>query len=233
MKLRCIVVDDETMARASVKHLCQTHENIEFDCAFENAKDALHYLKHNHVDLVFLDVEMPDLNGFQLLKSLESAPNVIFTTSHKSYAFDAFEVKAVDFISKPIKSSRFQEAVQKVLDLEELKQSNGAEEGYIYVKTDGKLTRVEYTDILYIESMKDYVNIRTKAGRLVVHSTLKKMQETLEEDGRFVRVHRSFICNVNQVVDFLKNEIIIGDYSLPVSRAHKQGLLLHLRDKSA
>jgi DNA-binding LytR/AlgR family response regulator len=139
----------------------------------------------------------------------------------------------VDFINKPIKSSRFQDAVQKVIEVEELKQKSGSEEGFIYVKSNGKLTRVEYTDILFIESMKDYVKIRTKAGRLVVHSTLKKMQETLEPDGRFVRVHRSFICNVNQVADFLKNEIIVGEYSLPVSRAHKQGLLVHLREKSA
>lgn len=233
MKLKCIIVDDETMARASVKHLCETHENVEFVKAFENAKDALHFLKHNDLDLVFLDVEMPNLTGFQLMKSLVSPPNVIFTTSHKEYAFDAFEVKAVDFISKPIKYSRFNEAVQKVLDLEELKQKSGSEEGFIYVKSNGKITRVDYTDILFIESMKDYVKIRTKAGRLVVHSTLKKMQETLEPDGRFVRVHRSFICNVNQVVDFLKNEIIVGEYSLPVSRAHKQGLLVHLREKSA
>ena len=233
MKLKCLIVDDEPMARASVKHLCERHEALKFVGSCENAKQALDFLSGNHVDLVFLDIEMPGLDGIQFLKSLKKAPNIIITTSHKNYAFEAFEVKALDFISKPIEYRRFKEAVQKVIDLEALKNNENTEEGFMYVKTDGKLTRVDYTDILYIQSMRDYVNIRTKEGRLVVHSTLKKIHESLSDDRRFVRVHRSFICNINQVEDLLKNEVIIGDYSLPVSRSHKQGLIYSLREKSA
>lgn len=233
MKLKCLVVDDEPMARASVKHLCERHQDLELIGACENAKNALDFLSGNHVDLLFLDVEMPGLDGIQFLKSLKKAPNIIFTTSHKNYAFEAFELRALDFISKPIEYRRFKEAVQKVIDLETLKNNEASEEGFIYVKTDGKLTRVDYTDILYIESMRDYVNIRTKEGRIVVHSTLKKIHASLAEDGRFVRVHRSFICNINQVEDLLKNEIIIGDFSLPVSRSHKQDLIYSLKSKSA
>lgn len=233
MKLKCLIVDDEPMARASVKHLCEKHDSLEFIGACENAESALDFLSGNHVDILFLDVEMPGLDGIQFLKSLTKAPNIIITTSHKNYAFEAFEVKAIDFISKPIQYQRFKEAVQKVIDLENLKNNEASDEGFMYVKAEGKLTRVDYTDILYIESMRDYVNIRTKDGRLVVHSTLKKIHETLSNDGRFVRVHRSFICNINQVEDLLKNEVIIGDFSLPVSRTHKQDLIYSLKAKSA
>lgn len=226
MKLRCIIVEDEIMARKSLQRLCEQHESLELIALFENAEEAMIFLNEHTIDLIWLDVEMPGLSGFGLLQNLTSMPQVVMTTTKTEYAFDAYQYQVTDYLQKPITLPRFKIAVEKVLDLNTRKTSVSSERQEIYIKTDGRYVRLPYADILYIENVGDYVKFVTTHDTFVVHTTMKHLEDKL--GGQFLRVHRSFIVALNKIVDIEENNLVVANRVIPISRANKSELMSKL-----
>ncbi len=229
MKLQAIIVDDDPMARNSLEHLCKRVENLELVETCENAPDALRTIKGKAVDLIFLDIEMPGMSGLELLEQLPYSPQIIFTTSNKEYAFEAFEYEVTDFLKKPIQQNRFLKAVEKAehrfQQLQAVAHASAGKE--IYVKASGKLIRLNYEDILYFENVGDYIKVVTNDKNHIIHGTIKGLDEKLDYP-RFLKVHRSFIVNLDKIKDIEDSTIVIEKKVIPVSRAHKPILMQSL-----
>ena len=226
MKLKCIIVEDEIMARKSLQRLCEQHDSLQLIAAFENAEDALAFLATEEVDLIWLDVEMPGLSGFGLLENLTSMPQVIMTTTKTEYAFDAYQYQVTDYLQKPITLPRFKVAVEKVLELNSRKTAVSPERQEIYVKIEGRYIRLPYAEITFVENVGDYVKIFTTKNSYVVHTTMKYLEEKL--GNQFLRVHRSFIVHLDKIVDIEENNLVIGNKVIPISRANKSELMTRL-----
>jgi DNA-binding LytR/AlgR family response regulator len=224
MNLSCIIVEDEPMARKSLQRLCENHGSLDLLGEFENAVDALSFLSEQSVDLIWLDVELPEMSGFGLLEKLPTIPFVVLTTSKTEYAFDAFQYQVTDYIKKPIALPRFNLAVEKVLELSNRNKpvaSSGRKE--IYVKADGRYIRLPFEAIAYVENIGDYVKIHTSTHTYVVYTTMKDLAEKL--DSQFMRVHRSYIVHLDKIVDIEENTLVINNKVIPISRANKPELM--------
>lgn len=226
MNLTCIIVEDELMARKSLQRLCEQHSSLDVQGIFDSATDALTFLSQQTVDLIWLDVEMPGLSGFELLENLPSIPYVVLTTSKTEYAFDAFQYQVTDFLKKPITLPRFNIAVEKVLELNRSKISSSAERQEIYIKTEGRYIRLPFDAISYIENTGDYVKIFTPNQVHVVYTTMKYLEEKL--GTQFLRVHRSYIVHLDKIVDIEENTLVITNKVIPISRANKPELMSRL-----
>lgn len=234
--MQCMIVEDELMARRSLERLCGRIPELEVVRICESAEDALKALKDVEVDLLFLDVEMPGLSGLELLDHVTVMPQIIFTTSKKEYAFEAFQYEATDYVQKPVRFPRLKQAVQKAYKIfEDSNKTVGAEQietieseaEEIYIKDSNRYIKIKYNDILYVEISGDYATIFTPKGRHIVHSTLKNLQQKLPQ-SRFMKVHRSFIVNLSKIVDIEDNSLLIGDKIIPVSRSNKPKLMERL-----
>ena len=223
MNLNCIIVDDEVMSRQSLQRLCDQHPALVVGGCFSCASAALEYLTQHAVDLIWLDVEMPEQTGFDLLEQLPTIPFVVLTTSKTEYAFDAFQYQVTDYIRKPITLPRFKVAVEKVLDMARLSQPKRLE---IYVKSDGRYIRLPFDAIMYVENMGDYVKIFTTSQTHVVYSTMKSLEEKL--GSPFMRVHRSYIVHLDKIVDIEENTLVVQEKVIPISRASKPELMNRL-----
>lgn len=219
MKLRCIIVDDEPMARSFLERYCEKHGGISVLGSFPDSETAHSFLSANEIDLLFLDVEMPGASGFELLDRLAYMPKIILTTSKTDYAFDAFQYNVTDYLKKPISYNRFQESIGKILDsLSKVIVKPISED--IFIKADGKFIRLNYHDILYIESVGDYVRYFTPAKHYLTHSTLKAVEEKINPK-HFMKVHRSYIVNMSKIKDIQDNSILIESKVIPISKAMK------------
>jgi DNA-binding LytR/AlgR family response regulator len=217
------------MARKSLQRLCEQHESLEVAAVCENAPDALAFLSQQDVDLIWLDVEMPDMSGFDMLEQVPVGPQVIMTTSQTKYAFTAFQYQVVDYLQKPITLPRFKLAVEKVLDIHARTKARKVETNTpkdIYVKTDGRYIRILYETISYIENMGDYVKIVTNNQTVVVYTTMKSLEEKL--GATFLRVHRSFIVNLDKIIDIEESNLLVANKVIPISRANKVELMNRL-----
>lgn len=224
--MKCLIVDDNKMARMALRQLVAQVQNLELIAECSNAMEAYNYLNAVPVDLLFLDIEMPDMSGIDLIKQLgNKKPLIIFTTAKKDYALEAFELSVVDYLVKPITPSRFIQAVEKASEaIESNKQEIKVEDqGFVFVKDNGVLKRISIDDILFLEAMGDYVKVHTQQKFHVVHATLKSIEEKLPS-ARFVRVHRSFIVAVNKIDFIQEGTINIGKTSIPVADTHKSNL---------
>jgi DNA-binding LytR/AlgR family response regulator len=219
MNFSCIIVEDLQPAAEILARYCQRSGIVDVQSHFTNAEDALEYLKENHVDLIFLDIEMPGISGFELLDRLSGNAQVILTTSKTEYAYDAFQYNVTDYLRKPFHYSRFLESIQKIKARREETEST-AGTGPIFIKVDGKLVRLNSEDVLYIESMGDYVRFITKDRKYVTHNTIKNI-ETRVDAMRFMKVHRSYIVNLSHVDDIQDDMVVIKGAMIPVSKAHK------------
>ena len=228
MKLSCIIVDDEPMARKSLQRLCEKIDTIEVLHTFEDAESALAFLEQNDIDLLFLDVEMPRLTGIQMLDQLPTLPQVVLTTTKTEYAFDAYQYHVVDYLKKPISFPRLEQAVRKAIDAQQKKTYQTANieptNNDIFVKTEGRLVRINFEDILYIESVGDYLRIKTPKTAFMVHGTIKGIDEKLPP-AKFVKVHRAYIVNLSKIVDIEDTTLVIADKVIPISRAHRSVLM--------
>ena len=228
--MKCIIVDDEIMARKFLEKLCAKVEVLEVVAVCSSAIEAIEVLQETPVDLIFLDVEMPELSGLDLLDQLPVMPKVIITTSKTEYAYDAFQHQAVDYLKKPIKFPRFKQAIDKVFELEEptspsmTSVTSAPETEEIFIKDNNRLTKVNLNDILYVENVGDYVKVITKQNQFTIYGTIKGIASRLPEKN-FLKVHRSYIINMKEIVDVEANSILIGKKLIPVSRAHKQQLM--------
>lgn len=225
--LKCIVVDDEPMARSALQRLCETHESLQLIATCEDATQALKIIEEQPIDLIWLDVEMPGLSGFDLLDRLPVTPQVILTTSKTDYAFDAFQYQVSDYLKKPITQPRFKMAVEKILTtVRKNEQIRSGDLKAIYVKNDGRYIRVPYEAILYIENTGDYVKIQTAQQTFVVYTTMKSLEEKL--GAQFLRVHRSYIVNLDKIVDIEESNLVVASKVIPISRANKAELMSRL-----
>ncbi len=219
MKFKCIIVDDEPLSRSFLERYCEKQGNLEIMGSFPDAETAFHYLKSNEIDLLFLDVEMPGETGFDLLDKLLYMPKVILTTGKTDYAFDAFQYNVSDYLKKPFPFTRFQESINKVTETNNKEKAEATKED-IFIKAEGKFIRLNYQDILYIESVGDYVKYFTDSKYYLTHSTLKAVEEKMKTK-HFMKVHRSYIVNLNKIEDIQDNSIVIRGKVIPISKSMK------------
>lgn len=227
--IKALIIDDEEMARKALNRFCEKMDNIEVLGLFENGSEALDFMSKNEIDLIFLDVEMPGISGLEMLDQISILPQVIMITSNSNYAFDAYEYDVTDFLKKPITQPRFFKAIEKVESnlnrINQIHQSSLAQE--IYVKSEGKLVRLPYETISFFENVGDYIKVVSTIGNYIIHGTLKGLDAKLNYP-RFLKVHRSFIINLDKVTDIEDNTILIGKSVIPISRAHKSILMTNL-----
>jgi DNA-binding LytR/AlgR family response regulator len=239
MKTTCIIVEDIPIAADFLKKFCEKSGLVEVKGHFMNVPDALKFLDEEKPDLIFLDVEMPGATGFELLDRLTYSPKIILTTSKTEYAFDAFQYNVNDYLKKPFSYRRFLEAVQKIqatiLPLSPLPDTeNGpmqaiatSEMDFLFIKAEEKLIKLSKDDIHYIESMRDYVKFVTTGKNYITYSTLKNLEEKLS-GYTFLKVHRSYIVNINKIDDIRGNTIYLQGNQIPIGKGHKEDLVKRL-----
>lgn len=204
-----------------LEHFCQKHGGVSVQRYFQDAGSALHYLHEQKVDLIFLDVEMPGLNGFELLDRLNNRPQIVLTTANAEHAYTAFEYQVTDFLKKPFTYQRFAEAVEKVrISLQQQK----VDDAFLFIKVDGKMVRLSCSDILYMESMGDYVRFVTPEKKWITLSTMKELEQKLDAQ-QFCKVHRSYIVNLNAVEQVRDTHLNIRGTNIPVSKANRQKVM--------
>ncbi len=235
MKINCIAIDDEPLALEKMKDYISKISYLNLLTTFDNGIEAMDYLKSNQVDLMFLDIQMDDFTGIQLLETLKVRPKVILTTAYDQYALKGFELEVADYLLKPISFDRFLKAVDKVhttlkKDLKHLKQDQQTSNDFIFIKSDYKLQKVKFDDIQYIEGMKDYLRIVTPEKRLMVLQNFKKMEETLPKD-KFLRVHKSYIIAVDKIDSIGKKSLVIGNQHIPIGESYKKYFFDFLEEK--
>ena len=236
--MNCLIIDDESAARAIVEQLCKNEGTLTVIDQFSNAIQAIKYLNQNDVDLIFLDIHMPDFTGFDLIQTLKNPPKIILTTSDAQFAIDAFEYECiVDYLVKPITLPRFQKAIEKAKNFtikkagqEKAVASNGEakdEESQLYINIDRRLIKIEIPSIYLVEAKGDYILIKTDSKNYTVHSTLKKIEEKLPKE-LFLKVHRSYIINLKRIIDIEDNSVLIAKDVVPVSRSNRSELMKRL-----
>jgi DNA-binding LytR/AlgR family response regulator len=229
--LQCVIIDDEPLAREILEEYLQKSE-ITGTVQFSNARDALAYLQTHEPDVLFLDIEMPEMNGIDFLKSLSQPPVTIFTTAYRDYAFEGYELGVMDFLLKPISYARFRHALEKVRDFLQLKEQNTnleqnlSEEkpDFIFVKSGVQRVRLAFDDISHIQGLKDYAIIHTGSGKVVIKGSVKAMLDIFPPT-RFLRVHKSFIMAVDKIRRIEKNRIIWGAHQIPIGRNYKEEVM--------
>lgn len=243
--MRCIIVDDEKMSRLHLAHLCKRIDTIEIVGSFPDAMSAYRFLAKESVDLVFLDIEMPDFSGIDLVRQLHQPPAIIFITSKQDYAVKTFDFieSVVDYLLKPVSLARLLKAIERYQrhhinqqgqqdllapQLQPTSEKNSLVEekkdGYLFVKTERKLVRIDLDELLYVETIGDYSIFKTTQQQYTVHATLKSVNERLQGPN-FFKVHRSFIVNLDKIKDIEDNNLLISDKVIPISRTHRTQLM--------
>lgn len=227
MKLRIIIVDDSYLQRMAVAKLVNNHPNLELVAEYSNAIEAKNGIKNNEIDLIFLDVEMPIINGFDLLESLDSPPQVILITGKPDYALRAFDYDITDYLHKPITLTRFDASVKRaVANYGQMHKVNEDEE-YIFVKSNLKKRKVVLNDIKWIEALGDYIKLVTDEANIVILSTMKSFEQRLPED-KFLRIHKSYIVNLEKVEKLNSKNVEVDGRQIPLSRNKKTELTVAL-----
>ncbi|HEX8429147.1 LytTR family DNA-binding domain-containing protein [Hymenobacter sp.] len=222
MKLQCLLVDDEPPALEVLESYVREVAHLELVGTCENALQAFGVLQQQPVDLLFLDIKMPKMLGTDFLRSLRHPPQVIFTTAYREYAYEGFELDAIDYLLKPVSLERFLKAVAKVSKVEAAAPSEAPHvvnpDAFLYFRIDRKMVKVVLRDILYVEGLKDYVKIHTAAGPpLVVKQTINGMEEKLSESN-FLRIHRSFIVALDKIRTYSARHVEVANQELPIGR---------------
>ncbi len=227
--LRVVIIDDEKPAVDILSRFVKKIPFLELITATTDAFSGLSVLNEQKIDLLLVDIEMPDINGVELIKSLNYKPLIIFTTAFKEYALDGYELDIIDYLLKPIRFERFLKAVNKAHQFYTLKHpQKKMEHDSLLIKVEYKTVRLKFEDILYIEGCKDYVKIFTTNGMLLTRLNLKNIQNKLPEP-QFIRVHRSFIACFSRITQFQKNEICINNKIIPIGDFYKEDVLKKLQ----
>lgn len=229
-KICCIVVDDEPLARELVQTYVSRLENWAVAASCRSVAEAYEALYQNQVDVLFLDINMPDKTGIEFLSTLKNAPPVVFTTAYAEHAAKAFDLNAVDYLVKPITETRFREAVDKVERLLNTTVATTVQEetDHLFLKQDNRLVKVLFDEILYVEALKDFSKVFLKEKILLASAHLKLMDDLLPAN-RFLRVHRSYIVSLNAITAVNGNMVEIGKQEIPVGATYKDELLKRLR----
>lgn len=228
-KQACIIVDDEPLARELLQGYVQKLTGWELKATCRSVADAYEALYQNNIDVIFLDINMPNVTGIEFLSTLKNPPHVVFTTAYAEYAAKAFDLKAVDYLVKPITEERFREAIDKVerLITQHDVYSPVHQMDHVFLKQDNRLVKVPFDDILYVEALKDFSKVYRKEKSMLVSAHLKLVEDLLPAD-RFMRVHRSYIVALNAITALQGNSVEIGKQELPVGATYKEELLKRL-----
>lgn len=233
MTLNCIIVDDDELSQLTLRKCVEQVKFLNLVAVCNDALEATEVLANNNIDLVFLDIEMPNMSGIDLVKNFD-VPQIIFVTSKAEFAPEAFDLDVTDFIIKPVELPRFLKACDRALQNAQGKEGStgGVIEGgsgYVFVKHDSRYIKIRMEEIHYVEALADYVNIYLENSRHTILSTMKAIEAKLPE-REFVRVHRSYIVRIDKIVEIEDNTIILqGNKLIPVSRSYKENLMNHLR----
>ncbi len=228
MNINCIIIDDEPLARKGLKEYITDIDFLNLSGEFENPLKATSLLNNQNIQLVFLDIQMPKITGIEWVKTLQHLPQVIFTTAYPQYALDGFELNALDYLVKPISFERFYKAALKAREYFEVRRTNiaipqiGKGEEYFFIKSDNKLIKILFDDVLYVEALQNYVCIHTTDKKHITYLTFKSVEEYLP-GTKFIKTHKSFIVSAAKVDSIDGTELLIDTHRIPVSR--------HLKDE--
>lgn len=235
-KIKCLIVDDEEPARRLIENYINRLPHLDIAGKAANPLAAMEIMQDREIDLLFLDIQMPDLTGVEFLKTFSKRPFVIFTTAYKEYALEGYELDIVDYLLKPFRFERFVQAVNKAANLMRpqtatlstsstitIEEQENQKE-YILVKSEFKVYRIFYKDILYIESMKEYVAFHTQKGRTLSLGSLKSLEGTLPAD-QFIRIHKSYIVAMKKVTALEGNQVLVGDNKIPIGSSYRKNVM--------
>lgn len=234
--MNCIIIDDEALARAIIRNHCSKADDLVVLEEFSNAITAIKYLNQNTINLIFLDIHMPDFTGFDFIQTLKNPPKIVLTTSDRNFAIEAFEYDCiVDYLVKPVELPRFLKAVQKAEQFKSVKvktdepvtKTSDSDGNDLYVNIDRRLIKISFDSILIIEAKGDYILIKTEGKNYTVHSTLKKIEDKLPE-SKFLKIHRSYVINFHKIVDIEDNSVLIAKDVIPISRSNRPILMKRL-----
>ncbi len=234
--MKCIIVDDEPLARNAIQRHIADMPVLTLIGQFSNTANAGQFLQENDVDLIFLDIEMPGVNGIDFARTISQNTLVVFTTAYPQYALDSYEVDAVDYLVKPIEAERFKKAVKKATSYHSLLQENkqeiieNIESEYIFVRSDKRFSKVYFREILFIEGLKDYVIIQTSNRRIITRMYLKIIHEQLPK--YFFRVNKSYIVNIELIDSYDNNDLYIGSYEITIGNTYRDPLFSVLHNRS-
>lgn len=242
MKIGCIAIDDEPLALEIIQDYCSRIPFLDLKATFDNAVDSIEYIRNHKPNLVFLDIQMEELSGIQLLHALKNRPYVVFTTAYDKYAIQGFDLDVVDYLLKPISFERFLKSADKVyekMQAERLLKEKPAKESlqqassdtYFFIKTENRMEKLRYADVLYIEGMGDYWRIITTTKKIMTLLNYKKLEELLPP-AQFTRVHKSFIIAIDKIENVERNRIRIADRLIPVGETYREQFFALIGKKS-
>lgn len=236
MKFKCLIIDDEPLAINVIKNYLSHFKNFEIASTCKNAVEGFNFLSNQEIDVIFLDINMPTVSGLDFLRSLQNPPAVVITTAYREYAVESFELDVTDYLVKPFSLQRFMKTIHRIekkslTNEKSEKPKTEKEKPHIFFKVDKKMVRVYLDDILYVESLKDYVRIKTYDESLINHNNLVSIAELLPATG-FVRVHRSFIIATDKVKAIDGNQVEIADKLIPIGRNYQKEVKELLLGKS-
>jgi len=233
--LKCLIVDDEPLAIKLMQRHVEQMPGLELITSFQNPLEAYAFLKNETIDLVFLDIQMPVLTGLDFVKSLQNPPAIIFTTAYRNYAVESYELDVVDYLVKPISFNRFFKAVNKFISQKNTKKPSIISPNiieissptHIYVNSNKKHIKVNFSEILYVESIKDYVRIHTSDSSIMTKDKISEFEKKLSAD--FLRIHRSFIVNTQKITAFTAQDVEIGEREIPIGGSYKEVVYKRLK----
>lgn len=226
----CLIVDDEQLARKLLEEFVQKVPGLELKGSCKNPLEAMDILQNENIDILLLDIQMPELTGVEFLKTLKNKPTTIFTTAYSEYAVEGYQLDVIDYLVKPFSLDRFIQAINKAIGQIELKKKaelKGDDQGlkeFLLLHADHKIYKVRLEDIQYIEGLKEYVSYYTKEKRIIVLQSLKSIEESLPND-QFIRIHRSYIVPIDKIKSLDGNQVQIGDKLIPIGRSYKDEVM--------
>lgn len=231
--MKCVIVDDEPIARKGIKKLVDQIPRLKLIDSFNSAEAVSRFIQTNRVDLIFLDIQMPGINGIEFARKIPRHTLIIFTTAYSEYALDSYEVDAIDYLIKPIDSAKFRKAVDKAIAYhslllgEDKQDIENIEDEYIFVRSERRYFKVNLKDVLFIEGLKDYVIIQMDGQRLITRMNVKNIHSMLPKSV-FLRINRSYIVNKNRIDSFDNNDVFIGNHEISIGNSYRDSFFEEL-----
>jgi len=232
--IRCIIIEDEPLAQDVIKNHLQQSGRFNLVGTYRNALEAKEAIAKEEIDLIFLDIQLPGMTGLNFLRSLINPPLVVFTTSYPEYALESYEFNVIDYLLKPISYERFSKTIDKIIDGKIFKTAAGEikpiNREYIFIRSNGKFFRISFSDIIYIEGMKDYLKIHTADHTIITHQTMGEMENILPP-GQFIRIQKSYIVSTARIKAVSGNSVDMGRALLPIGLNYKEKFMLFIAGK--
>ncbi len=226
--IKCVIVDDEPTARDILQILISQIEGIDIIFSCKNASEALSILNENNIDLLFLDINMPGMSGITLAKSISKKTKIIFTTAYREYAIDGFDLQAVDYLLKPISLGRMQQAIEKYKSENNRSQQNAiSSKEYIIIRSERKMVKINLSEMLYVESLSDYLKVYTETKMIITRETITNIDAKLPSNS-FIRIHRSYIVSINYINSYTSEFVEINEKAIPISRSYRSSFLMKM-----